>query len=355
MSLTQRTPPSGKNSESNKRQLISSDSDEADYESARKARRFSINQRLRQFSATSCHSSGGSSQSCEMPPPNHEEVSGELHNMSERELLINMNKEQIKTNTKIDLMARNITKTEAVTRGLQRDVLGLSSWVKRLEAAAIAYETESKKTYLVVSGIPESVSDEDLKRYILEIFEKHLKLENVLLDIAYRLSGANPRLVKIRLPLLSHREEVLKASYQLKDTRLNIFINEDLPRSVREAHGILRQAQKEERAKGKVVKVLWSKLKIEIGGVTFALQGRELIQQGGPTITNRVNPPNSLDNLIVKHTSSANPPNNLFVNRTSSANPLNNLIVNDTSSANPFNNLIVNHTSSANPLNNGTV
>lgn len=160
-------------------------------------------------------------------------------------------------------------------------------------------QIQARRLNLIIVGIAESLgeSSEMLSKKVQDLFTKTLEINDIAIptDGCFRFGKSrpgNPRNIKVKLCTELHRETILAKRNLLKDKKLNIFINEDLPYSVMTRRRQLRLERNKARLSGKQAQMKGdlliidkNKYKIENGTliqVNSAYQQRQQTTQSLP-------------------------------------------------------------------------
>jgi len=115
---------------------------------------------------------------------------------------------------------------------------------------------EVNKVNLILSGLQETTNEttEQLIEAVKKLFETSTG-RKISIDHAFRFGSAIPKKIKVRFLSLNDRNATLSSGKNLPQ---DVFINEDLPPSIRKAHGMLRSKSRELRSLHETdVKVDW--------------------------------------------------------------------------------------------------
>jgi len=176
---------------------------------------------------------------------------------------------------------KQLTKTISY---MENDMIKLKEENERLEK-------ELKRTNLIFTGITdeEFESEDACLKKIQKCIADYCNIKTVSLDTAHRLGNYSTdrnRLIKVKLMKISDRRKILDQRNNFPDT---IFVNEDLPKSTRQHHFLLRDAARIARNENKDVKIHWGLKEITINGKVSRIQDDKLVQLGQPNIPQSVN------------------------------------------------------------------
>jgi len=152
-------------------------------------------------------------------------------------------KEEIKTTkTLVETVQTNVD-------SLHEDLENVKSQVNNQKYDRETVETEVRKINLVVAGVPDDEKENEtlLRSKVQNIFNLMIPKENVSIDTVTRLGKFNQsktRFVRVRFVTMRERELVWRHVMKQKPNP-PVYINEDLPYSVRNAHNVLRKKAKE--------------------------------------------------------------------------------------------------------------
>ncbi|CAL8143176.1 unnamed protein product [Orchesella dallaii] len=199
------------------------------------------------------------------------------------------------TNKKIDnintFLKSSISKQDVKIENLELKV----NWLER-NCESLMREVNEKN--LVFSGIreEESETEETLMKIISNIIRKITKL-NIQPDVIFRLGGQRTntiRPVKVKFNSVGHRNAVLQCwskdreSPKLTGFYEGIFINEDLPYTIRRDHAILRKGKKIINQKGLECKIDWKSRSIDVDdGSTYTVKDGKLNNHNTATSTGK--------------------------------------------------------------------
>lgn len=139
----------------------------------------------------------------------------------------------------VNLISTTIRKVEEDVEKLQ-EVVGKNEYNISFHQSEIEYlQIQIRKLNLIIVGLEES-SDETkelLEKKVQEVIKNTLEIKDISIstDGCFRIGKiyvGKHRNIKIKLCTELHREAILSKRHLLKEKKLNIYINEDLPTSV---------------------------------------------------------------------------------------------------------------------------
>lgn len=149
---------------------------------------------------------------------------------------------------KFQSWAENIT-GEIENRVAAKTQLHFNRFTHHLESAFIKEQASNRKPSLIFSGIQEDDQSSDLAK-IRDICNTYLGVSRLAIVTAYRLgtkkpSSSKPRPILVRFSLPKDRNRVWRAKKKLQQGQgSNIWIQEDMPRALREDLSVLLKVAK---------------------------------------------------------------------------------------------------------------
>lgn len=159
-------------------------------------------------------------------------------------------KEQMEEMEKVKEVNRNAA---AEVKELKRELINANERIGKLEG-------EKRKKNVVVYGLKIDTNDrvmlkEELKKFLTEKVGVNVKINNAI--------KLQEKICLIELGSIEDKINVMKNKYKLRNNQTDrIYINNDMTKNERDIQGIIRQIAKEERGKGKRVKILYQKLMV---------------------------------------------------------------------------------------------
>lgn len=151
------------------------------------------------------------------------------------------------------LIAENqeIKQENKITKEKLREVSDTVEWL----------EKERRKNNLVMSGIKIDTEDKKvLKQAVENMFENNLQVK-VQIKAAHRLGE---KICLIEMEKEEEKEKIMKSKHKLKDINdEKIYINNDMTKKEREKSKEIRKIAKNERDKGKNVKIGYNKINVD--------------------------------------------------------------------------------------------
>lgn len=180
------------------------------------------------------------------------EIASDIKDIKERRL------------TDIDSKLDVITKLEADVVACHEEMACMNKVIKSLEARIDDLENRSRRSNLIVYGIPEAEDEtsETLAQAVNEgIITKILELEPVSIERIHRLGRGGPnktRPVILKLHDGRNKSGILKNGFKLKNT--DYSIGEDFSRKLREIRKKLWDSAKQNRENKDKVSLVYNKL-----------------------------------------------------------------------------------------------
>jgi DNA-binding protein H-NS len=196
-----------------------------------------------------------------------------------------------------------ITALEASSKGLQETT---SSHNRELELLQI----QTRKLNLIVVGLYEDTKETEasLMQEIQSFIGATLGLEEVPIDNAYRLgprrTDSRPRNIKVKFICESHRNKVWMQRGLLREKKLQIYINEDVPPVTQNRRALLREECSKAYRCGKRAKLHGDRLviddityEINVDGVLVQCRDRNRRLFQPPTLTTGISATKRASNL----------------------------------------------------------
>jgi len=163
----------------------------------------------------------------------------------------------------------------------------LETRVSKLEDENDRLSVEIRRKNILFMGVADSKdeTDDDCKAKVENIITNKLELEDIEIDIAYRVGRfqeQKERPIKIHLVLQGDRNLIFAAKAKLRkndDQDKAIFIVEDLPNNVRIANKLLRNKLKECADKNIKAKINYKAKEINVDGTVFTVKENKLVQK----------------------------------------------------------------------------
>ncbi|OXA38341.1 hypothetical protein Fcan01_26892 [Folsomia candida] len=191
-------------------------------------------------------------------------------------------------NNSLAKLSENITAQQRDINQLKSDVanntksnIGLSTRFENIVVQSESIEKELKRINLIITGLndPINESNESLKQVVEELCSRVSKSE-IKVDIVTRIgnhSALKPRQIIVRFYCLSDRELVWASR---KSTVPPIFINEDLPFTLRRDFAILRKKAKDLRRENEDAEINWRKKTITTESDVLIVKNGNLVSNG---------------------------------------------------------------------------
>lgn len=179
----------------------------------------------------------------------------------------------------------DVLKSEMSSLACKTDKFAMS--VNKTEDNYETLDREVRKINLIFSGLADSVDEtvESLHRNVASII-LHITGNQVNFDIATRIGSLNnhrTRQVKVRFHRMENREFVWNSR---KNTKPPIFINEDLPFTMRRDFAVIRKKAKDLKDQNVKCEINWSKR-------TITTDSDKLFVNEGKIHTQQTNNPSS--------------------------------------------------------------
>lgn len=133
--------------------------------------------------------------------------------------------------------------------------------LKEIRRSMDMYDKERKKNNIILSGIKMDIEDQMiLKEAIENIIKNYLELDIKIKKV--KKIGNKTCLVELNKE--EEKTEIIQNKHKLKEIKTEqIYINEDLTRGEMEKRRQLREKAKEEKSKGKTVKIGYNKITVD--------------------------------------------------------------------------------------------
>ncbi|KAI4454299.1 hypothetical protein MML48_9g00009569 [Holotrichia oblita] len=137
---------------------------------------------------------------------------------------------------------------------LKKEIRSVKSRLDRLEGV-------NRRRNAIVQGLKIETNDQDqLKAKVEDILKKYLEIQIEIKTV----KQLGPRTCLIELKNTEDKIKIMKNKAKLREYREGkIYINDDMTKKEREIQGRIREKAKEERTKGKNVKIKFQKLIVE--------------------------------------------------------------------------------------------
>ncbi|KAK4881348.1 hypothetical protein RN001_004667 [Aquatica leii] len=137
---------------------------------------------------------------------------------------------------------------------LEKNVL--ETRIKQLEDDKEREEKRKKKNNIIISGI--KTNEENVEETVKNFFLEELNVEPAIEKPILIGKQKNKKLILIKFLNFTEKLNIMKKKKTIQDRQ--VFINNDLTVQERKIQKVIRDIAKEEKNKGKVVKVLYNKI-----------------------------------------------------------------------------------------------
>lgn len=155
---------------------------------------------------------------------------------------------------------QEIRELQAENKKIKEENSNLKQKIADVELRLDQIERKSRKNNIVIQGMEIKTQDQNEIKGVIEDFMK--RALNVEIDVK-RATNIGKKVCLVELRNTTDKMLVMKNKNKLKDIREpRIFINDDMSKTEREIQGRIRNKAKEEKTKGKNVKVGFQKITI---------------------------------------------------------------------------------------------
>lgn len=180
------------------------------------------------------------------------------------ETLMNMIKEIMKDTKEIKLEQKNfqeeIVRMKQENNKIKEENREMKKEMKEMRDRLERMEREKIKNNIIVSGLEINAINgkelkEEIEKGITEKIGVHVKIADAM--------RIGPKMYKAELMSFAEKQEIMKNKQKLKEQRERIYIDNELSKGELEIQRKIIQWAKEERKKGKIVKIGYKKATIE--------------------------------------------------------------------------------------------
>lgn len=179
----------------------------------------------------------------------------------------------------LDRIKETITQQSDEIKQMKIELHDAKNQIKDLTTENERLEREIKRCNLIISGVEDSDNENEQNcfRKVKHILSSAVDMKEIDIDTAYRLGSfqtGKTRPIKIRLLRQSDKQTIWS---QRRNLPGHIYMNEDLPKSTRNHHYLLRQAAREAKAQNKNFEIDWQKKEITIDNHVSKIEDDVLI------------------------------------------------------------------------------
>ena len=172
-------------------------------------------------------------------------------------------------NSRLDAIQTSLLMQQSITTVLEKKVNVLEHKINDLVNENEGLQKLFRKKNVLISGIEEAESEnsDESRQKVLHLIQSVLKCNIMDVDTCYRIGAISrnkTRQVKVSFITNRDRDTVMSKK---RDTEPPIYINEDLPLSIRKVHKALKDKKKEAERNRQSARINWKEKSITIDGV----------------------------------------------------------------------------------------
>lgn len=194
-------------------------------------------------------------------------------NMEEMKQMMKQMMEMIKTNTEENKSLREEMRRKE--EKWESEKLQLEKRIETLENRLEEQEKERRRCNIVIKGMTErqTYNQQEIKEW----FKNNIKVDVEVKNVTKLNQPGKRSMLLVKLENFHEKQEIMKNKNKLKET--DIYIENDLTLDERKIAANIRQIAKEQRRKGKQVKIGYKKMYIDKKLYTWNIRLETLIEQ----------------------------------------------------------------------------